>query len=299
MLDTEAERLARKVRKTLESGSSIAVVGWIASNHNDFTRGLWERKIVFLENSDTIEIPKRVGLVLFTRFVNHTMTSRVRGQVEIHPGVVHLGQIKKALEFCADLLQKPHHINNDVETSTASPATQPKSIQSSQERVLNIEMEPRKEQYMSSREKFAKDFIEASCADSEHRVNRIALGRLRNQNGIEETAIKLVRTGWLLSLAGSSGKIGWYKAGPKLLAAASLPSQAESADPIERAKFLVAQKQELLSEKGQLESWLQENAEKLSRIEAAEKLLMEYNQTKERLLARLDELVEKPTSQAG
>jgi hypothetical protein len=110
LLDKQLAALTQRVRETLESGLSVAIVGWMAKNHNPFTRKLPEKKVVFLGNSPT-SLGEKVGLVLFTEYVDHSVVERIKKKKKkmVYPVVVEIWQVKKIFESCKDLLIPPPH----------------------------------------------------------------------------------------------------------------------------------------------------------------------------------------------
>lgn len=95
--------LTRSVRKTLESGSPICVVGWTPSYHSEFTRELSRKKVIFLDSSSK-DIPQSAGLVIFMKFTRHSYLKRAKSKKSVYPGIVNFGEMKAILGLCEDLL---------------------------------------------------------------------------------------------------------------------------------------------------------------------------------------------------
>lgn len=103
VLEVHYKALIQSVRKTLESGSSICIVGWIGKNHCRFTKELSEKKVIFLGNPSR-SIPQNVGLVLCTRYMSHGAHKRIKKESDTYPVAIPVGQIRKILGSCSDLL---------------------------------------------------------------------------------------------------------------------------------------------------------------------------------------------------
>lgn len=103
VLEVHYKALVQSVRKTLESGSSICIVGWIGKNHCRFTKELSEKKVTFLENPSR-SIPQNAGLVLCTRYMSHGAHKRIKKKGDTYPVAIPVRKIRKILESCSDLL---------------------------------------------------------------------------------------------------------------------------------------------------------------------------------------------------
>lgn len=280
MLDTQIAGLFEKARQAAKDGLVIAVLGWKDLNHNDFTRGLSDKKVVFYDDVPD-DLGETVGFVLFTKYVSHTDTERIKRKKKkkVWSIVVEVRVIRQVLGSLADLLAPEKvfvvGLNPQLDRFPLSafekffppvcavPAVD--VVDSMDEAILDFLTTPREEQEMSAMQKFAQAFIAAAGANESGQVGKIQLGRLRKEYGIEESAAKLVRDGWLIGEVGEgSSKVGWYME-TKTLAALSKETP-EPADPIEYAKLLVSQEPEVLAEYKALGA-------KLDKIEIAKRLL--------------------------
>lgn len=120
MLESQLNALIQRVRRTLESGLSVAVIGWRDSNHDEFTRGLSPEKVIFLDNSPGT-LAEKIGLVLFTRFVRHKTVARLKKNKEVFPHILQNGQIKTVLESVL-LVDSQHSPPEGVAPEIASGA---------------------------------------------------------------------------------------------------------------------------------------------------------------------------------
>lgn len=95
--------LDTRLRSVVQSGKSIAVLGWTDRNHSTFTRRLAEGKRVHFLPSPVREIPADVGLVLLTPWVTHADSRRANRDM-LCPLTLGSGQIKRLLSASQDLL---------------------------------------------------------------------------------------------------------------------------------------------------------------------------------------------------
>ncbi|MBI2409961.1 hypothetical protein HYV30_02890 [Candidatus Kaiserbacteria bacterium] len=275
MLDQHYQALVRKAREVLGSGFAIAVVGWRDSNHNQFTRQLSDSKVVFLDSSPS-NLTEKVGLVFLTRFVHHADVERIRKHHNVHPVVLDTGQIKRVLESCGDLLapapRRPTVAGVPREV-TAEPAPDARGVD---EDVLDFLTTPfPKEAVMSAMDCFTRAFLAAAEANTLRpgSVGKKVLGKIRRDCGVGESPRQMVSDGWLKpDVSEGREHAGWYKAGERMLSTSTDP-KFEPADPIERARFLIARKDAILAEQAELEGKLEQVKQQLERIRTAEKLL--------------------------
>ena len=279
LIDKVADALIREVRATLESGLSIAVVGWRDSNHDAFTRGLPKQKVIFLEAS-ALNVPERAGYLLFTRFVYHTQFNRLRKGRSHYPGTLETGEIKRLLRSCADLLLPalaqsaalpvPEGMT-EVQAAEAALA-----VQELGDDVLDFLTTPKEKHEMSEMDKFVEAFQKEAAANKEvpDAVGKKILGKLIDQIlGKAYNAQKLAKDHWIEGVRRvEGGPIGYWKAGPKMQQATKDLDQ-EPDDPYELAKFLVRQKPSIEAELAKLQK-------KLARVETAEKVLAQLDQLK-------------------
>ncbi len=281
MIDKIRYALTRRVHETLESGLSIAVIGWRDSNHSQFTRQLLDKKldkkIVFFSASPDI-LPERVGLVLMTRFIDHTVFQRIKNTKSIHPIPIGIGQIKRILESCSDLLvpalRSPSVREVSEGTALGQAAEATLAVQDYSYEVLDFLTTPTRRHEMNEMDRFIEAFQKA--ADKEGFVGKKIVGRIRKENSIEEDAKVLVSAGWIVpGIRPYKKQISYYRAGPKMLATAhDLKEKLIPENPYELAKYLVAQKPAVEAE-------LEKFKMKLARIETAEKVLAQLDDLKE------------------
>ncbi len=275
MIEEIYDAIVLKVRETLESGLSIAITGWRDSNHSRFTRQLSAEKVIFL-NSLPPTLHERVGLVLMTRFMDHTVFKRIRRTKLIHPVPIGTGQIKDILESCSDLLIPvpcSSTVRNVPEGMTTGKATEVVAVQDYDYDVLDFLTTPKKEHYaMSNMDQFAEEFLKVAAANAEGYVGKKILAKIRKESLVVEKSRTLVQAGWIVpGVRPGKKQISYYTAGKKILAASADP-KFEPEDPIERAKFLIAQKDALLTQKNEMEYNLKQVYQKLEKILTAEKL---------------------------
>lgn len=273
LLDTQLKALTQRVRETLLASRVVVVMGWRVNHHTLFTKSLPERKVRFYVNDKPPKsLGGTVGLVLYSEYLAHSDVERIKRGINgniVYPVVVHYRTIIAIIESCKDLMAVQTYVTAVGETSAVTPVAQPAraiAVQDLSEDVLDFLTTPPKEKHkMNNMERFAKEFLRT--VDSEGRVGKVMLGRLRVHCGVEESVSKLVRDGWLEPVVTPGcQKAGWYKAGEMILQTGVDQEKVEPEDPYELAKFLVAQKNGVLAEKAEVEK-------KLARIELAEKVL--------------------------
>ncbi len=284
LTEKQREALTQQVRKTLESGRSIAVVGWRDSNHGQFTRKLPMEKVIFLGNSSK-NIPEKAGLILLTRFMHHADFRKIKSErdKDCYSKVLGTGQIKRILESCKDLLIPAPHSPVAVETpktmATVEPIVMATPAITCPDDVLDFCTATRRCE-MSEMDKLTRAFLSAANANpvKPGYVSRITLGQIRKECGVTENNPQLANAGWIVSeISEGKARVGWYKPGPKMLAN-SEHEKFEPEDPVERARFLIAQKEPILVRKAELEDEFEAVKKELARIEMAERL---FGQIKE------------------
>lgn len=262
------------MREALKSGTTIAVVGWRDSNHNPFTRGLSEKKVVFYDQHPH-SIGDRVGLVVFTRFVDHSTVERIGKKTPVCPGVFDTGKLKTVLESCNDLLAEPVRATPEEERTPVEAAALPAEPEMD-EKVLDFLTTPSRRNEMTKMHTFAKKFMELAAA-SDGMVGKYALGKAARDSGIEVPSSVLGKQGWLEPVISEGCKnAGRYRASDKLKALLSAPCQ-EPDDPYARAKFIIAQEPALQAELAALDAQIEAIRVKMERINTAKKVLEQLN----------------------
>lgn len=258
--------LLMRMRQTLEKGEIIAIVGWKASNHNEFTKGLPKEKMVFKESSQ--DPPLGASLVLMTRFVDHTFFEHLKKGWLVHPVPLDTGKIKKLLEGCKDLLEVAKPL---PQARIRAPTVEEGELSQFDRyhEIMDFLTEPRKE--MNEMEKFTTAFFKE--AERNHgRVSTFAIGKLIREHKAPQPP-SLIKDGWIVpEVSSGKKKIGWYRAGDKMQ---GLKENLEHLpeDPLERAKALIAKKPKIAAQKTELEKQIEELDGKLSLIEQAENLM--------------------------
>lgn len=268
MIEKMLDAITRRVRKTLESGLSIAVVGWRDSNHSQFTRQLSAgEKVMFLDASAR-SLPEKVGFVLFTRFVSHAEFKRLKKGKPHNAVPIDPGQIKKILESCEDLLAFPPVPVAGIvpEPLSAEPSARTASVAQTEDKVLDFAINIMEEHKMSDMDHFVAAFLKAATESRNGLVGSRTLGALRVRYNINLTAPQLEKEHWTESITQPGKmKIGWYKAGSKM-SEASRQERFEPQDPIERAKFYIAQEPVFLAQQAELKARLAEVEKKLEKV---------------------------------
>lgn len=291
MPDTQIAGLFTKARKAAGDGFVIAVLGWKDLNHNDYTRGLSHKKVVFYDTVPDF-LGETVGFVLFTKYVSHTDIERIKRKKKkkVWPTVVEVRVIRQLLGSLADLIAPERvfvvgagtHLGRFplaafekfLPLVCAVPVVD--DVDRMDEAILDFLTTPREEHEMSSMQKFAAAFTVSAATNLNGRVGKIELGRLRKEHGIKESAAKLVRDGWLLGEVGEgSSKVGWYTPTDKLFEASKVSLEPD--DPRERAKFLIEQEDELLRQQDVL-------TVKLARVATAKKYLQQLDELAKQMM---------------
>ena len=100
-----------RARNAIQIGKSIAIVGWTDLNHTDFTRSLPKDKVVFFGSSPRA-MGSTIGFVLFSRYIKHKVSERIKEQKDVHPIVLEPRQIKKILVSCQNLFVRDVHCSD-------------------------------------------------------------------------------------------------------------------------------------------------------------------------------------------
>lgn len=273
LLDVQREALIRRVRETLEANHVIAVMGWRSNHHTLFTKGLSERRVKFYNCDNPPKcLGPTVGLILCAEYANHSHTERIKDS-RMYSVVVHYHVIIHILETCTDFLTRPCSptAHDPPHVVATEPTVQTIPAVEIDDAVLDFLTVPREEKHMSTIQEFAEAFLTMAAANKRKPgyVGKMDLSKLRKEHAVEQTTQDLVRSGWLVGEVGK-GKtnIGWYKPGREMLVAEK--EKPEPADPYELAKFLIAQKPDLLVQIDEINT-------KLARIEIAEKALKQLD----------------------
>ena len=234
MLASHAEALTQRVRETLESGQPIAVLGWIHRNHNQLTRKMEGKKLIFY-NASPPSIGSNVGLVLFTKYVNHDVTLGIKEKRPTHPIALEVREIREILASCEDILCPPLPPPDEEDRPKAATTGPPHIISLEEEaydfEVLDFITTPRRRRPMSNMEGFTKDFLEAAAKSEDGAVGKMNTTTLRKGHSIPQESRRLAREGWLEAVVREGGtKVSRYKPGKKMLELAAGPKECETLD---------------------------------------------------------------------
>lgn len=257
MADTALDGIRRRIRLELERGRAIAFVGWRDSYHDDFTRSIPPEKVVFTDSSAP---PAHVGFIFFTRNVTPTLRGRISNNRSVSHVPLDPQDVRSLLKECAGMI-----VPSPVRVARAPQA-------STSDEILDVLTKP---QELSAMEKFVQAF-RAEAAKNDGRVGRRMVGKMIREHGTE-SVIKLVAGGWIVAeVAKGKKRVGWYRAGEKM---AELERKATILpdDPLERARFMLAQKDSLTAEKERLEGLLTAVKEKLELIEKIDQTIGQLN----------------------
>ncbi|MFZ2983940.1 MAG: hypothetical protein WA053_02535, partial [Minisyncoccia bacterium] len=209
--------------------------------------------------------------VLVTRFVGHSVIASIRKARLVYPGVIDTGQIKDILESCKDVLVIPSPavdaVRKDVPVEPDGQAPLEPEVDLA---VLDFLTTPRRKE-MTEMDKLAAAILALTQANG-GKVGKMHLAKIIKDTCPDTTSAKLVRDGWVVPVANEGHKVGSYMPSEKLLATVK-QEQHEPDDPYARAKFLIAQKPEILAERHALEEKAAEIRKRLERIEIAEEVL--------------------------
>ncbi len=227
-------------------------------------------------DSSPDSLPKRVGLVLMTRFMNHKVFWRIKKTKSVYPVPIEIGRIKRILESCSDLLipaQRSPKVRKVRKCITIEQAAEvPPADHDYSDDVLDFLTQPKEYYHMSPMDKFVAAFLATAAADAEGCVGQDILAKLRREHDIKKSTRALILAGWIVPWTRPGNrKVSYYTAGVEMLANSTHP-KFEPEDPIQRAKFLIAQEDAMLAEKNKLESELKQVNQKLEQITTAKKL---------------------------
>lgn len=260
--------VTRRVRETLKSGAAVAVVGWRASNHNDFTRGLSDKKVVFFDQYPH-SIGLRVGLAVFTPFIDHSMVAHIARKTPVFNDTFKPHVLRGVLESCKDLLTEPERPEPAKETEAIDvpTPTEPKEDLA----VLDFLTSPSRRSEMTAMHKFAEAF-QAEAEKNNGSVGKIHLGKLIRELDLP-SATKLCAQGWLMPvISDGCKKAGSYRAMGKLIELLSAPCR-EPENPYQRAMFIIEQEPALVAERKALLGQLLSVRKKLQRVGIAKKVI--------------------------
>ncbi len=251
--------IVEKARQALLGDLKIAVFGWKDSNHDRFTRGISPKKVIFAGRIQGIG--ESVGLVMMTRFVGHEDLDMLRARnAGVHPVIMTTGQIKLVLQQCQN-----HLICHTSPTDSADVGHEPTSTPELGLNELAAQLSTQGEMEMSAIDAFCKAFAEkANAKGNDGHVGKVVLGELIRDHQIDLTVLQLGKKGFIIPVVSNGAKkAGRYKVGPemeKVLVAERL----EPTDPIDKARYLIANEVEFASELARREAELQAERDRIA-----------------------------------
>ncbi len=267
-----------QIKQAIKDGLLIVIVGWKPSNHDIFTRSLPTNRVRFFFRPPR-KLPRRAGIILYTRFVSHKEIERAGKSATTNSNILQLGELRQILRsvFADTVVVKLAFKEEEVPMKPAPKKSEP--VLEHRDEVRLATPSPRVDSLLT----FAKMFLEAVGNDPDKTLGKFRTGKLiRGAMGevAQNIAQQLVRDGWLepVKLEGRN-RVGYYRAGAKMLEVHTAP---EPTEPIQRAKWIVENEGELLARKQEL----------LCELERLEKEIQKLNEAKD-LLARLTKLMEE------
>ena len=273
------EKVIMQIKRVIEDGLLIIVIGWKPSNHDTFTRSLPTNRVRFFFRSPP-KLPRRAGIILYTRFVSHGEIERASKSVTTNSNILQLGELRQILR---SVFGGTAVIKQALEREEVPMKSAPKRLEPVPEREDKAELEtspPKIDPLLT----FAKFFLEAVDNDPDKTLGKFRTANLIRRALGEELsaniAQQLVRDGWLEPVKLEGKKyVSYYRAGAKMLEAHTAP---EPTEPIQRAKWIVENEGKLLTRKEEL----------LHELDKLEKEIQKVSEAKD-LLARLTKLMEE------
>lgn len=272
MLNEQRVSLIQDINEVISSGRTVMVLGWMHKNHNDFTRNIPAKKVIFQKHAPGT-IGDGCGLVLCTRYISHSTMERVSKTKRTVRHVLGIREIQEILEAGKKVICEPTPVAINATSKGDPPAPDNKPTIDIDDDVLDFITTPRS-CIMSNLECFARKFVEQSKISSKTGyLSKNILGTIRTECEVGDTVAQLTRDGWVIGeKSEGKKKIGWYKPGEKMIQFLS-SEKAEPTDPYQLALHLVSQKADLQKQ-------LMEVQMKLQKIEVAEKLLEQLDELK-------------------
>jgi hypothetical protein len=286
------------VRETLLAGHAVAVVGWDNHhNHNDFTRDLPRKRILF-HNSTPPSLGGDVQFVLFTPHMDHSVTARIKKEKPVAPFVLRVRQIKDILASCTDILvtAKPAHVPHADHVALDQQSVAPESPDLGDD-VLDFLTTPpprRNEMDLSHPDQHMVAFVDAFLAHvkttSDGRVSKAILGKLLRIYGVKEDTTQLRKHEWLIGeTSAGSTHVGWYKPGPKMTGMPMPEKITEPPqDPYQNALWWIEQKPAILAKVEDVKAQMQVELDKLN-------AQLTHIEHAEQVVGKLKKLQQQPT----
>jgi len=275
--------LLKKTHVVLKQGGKIVILGWKTSNHDKFTRKLEETGRVKFYEKDPISICSG-SMLIWTRFVGHSLTDRFRNQAGIvsHSRSLNTGEIRRFLRG-AGLMKLGEPAPPKVQEPIPIIATERPS-------ELVVKSSVAQTNLVSERA-FASDFFESVGQNPSGTLSKFEASRLLRKH-FGETAVAS-RFGRLLEKIVAEGgkKAGYYKATSFLMDLVTNPdhiitpdTSAVSREPEEKdltqdtvgkLGVLLAKRPALLGERDRLKKELQDVEKQLEKIDRITAVLSE------------------------
>ncbi len=278
-LERQEEALINRVRGTLETGKAVAVLGWMKSNHDKFTRRVQKTgKVTFYEKTPD-RLGTSVGFGIFRLGSTHSDFERLSVRTDCHPTVLSHGDIKRVLKAAC---QQVRHLVPVVTEEKVSSVVVPEPIVVIPTPKLEVSTE--KVQTAPEENKMQEDvagFIVAFMKEADKNgglVGKNVLGDIRRAHGIKHSNANLVKAGRIVAVISQGRtKAGKYKASEKMRKeAGQLPEVATvvaSDDPFTQARAFIARGPALEEQILQLQIQLEELQKKLDQVTSAKELL--------------------------
>lgn len=242
-----------QARTALKRGKSVCVFGLLTKNMDDFLRGLPEKKVQIIH--DTNKNPRRnTGIVLIPRSIHHKDSKRLieEEKFNVFNRALQPSGIKRVLMACKDLLgpeDKNEHVEKPSAVCDVEPPTTPARV-TELIRSLIVQM----------RHEHPED---VSCSESE-RVFAVAFKNLADEydGGVIPSRqvvelidthkaggiIHLVKCGWIAGVVlEGKQRITAYRATTFLVSAAQRRNE-DSLEEMERARRLINEEPALLEQ---------------------------------------------------
>lgn len=277
--ERQDEALVNRVHDTLEKGRVIAILGWMKSNHDKFTRRVQKTgKVIFYEKTPD-RLGASVGFGIFRLGSTHSDFERLSIRTDCHPTVLSHGDIKRVLKAAC---QQVRHLVPVIAEEKVSSVVVPEPIVVIPTPKLEVSTE--KVQTAPEEKKMQEDvagFMVAFMKEADKNgglVGKNVLGDIRRAHGIKHSNADLVKAGRIVPVISKGRtKAGKYKASEKMLKEAGRQvlevEHTPSDDPFSQARAFIARGPALEEQILQLQIQLEELQKKLDQVTSAKELL--------------------------
>lgn len=251
---TDVGRIVQKAQEVLANDRIILVIGWEARNHDQHTRALEEDRRVRFRRAGGSSFPTKTGIVLSTRFVGHRDSDRA-GKLGVSMYHLTVGKIREVLRGCVPIPSERPVVYNDKEEQV--PMRQRVSIHP--------------EKYKAFAQEFLKLAGNEPAKALGRSVTRGLIAQIFEGENINAVLRHLLADEWLEGVvAEGKRRASTYRLRERAEDALTAPQErVESSDPLQRARALIAKREEEVREK------MRGLQEELDRIERAKELLAE------------------------